>query len=322
MPRTLPTWVKDIIASGHREDHTAIQLTLGILDEEDNPIVLYFATGLIEVNDPEIQLYQADLDESDPLKMDLQTTQDGCTVNVQNVDLIFGQQLTSATDALDGATAILGLIVVARSSGSLTFAANPVDGNTLPALNGFNTIIFKAAAGDFPEIQIGADLATTLATLAAALNEADGADPDNASLLGFEYFAADTRLTIVAIAGGSGGDSFTLGANTANITRSGATLTGGDNAYFDPKIPCDVIAGAVEEKKVPLNLIGEIYAAQVVGETWASDFPFMNAPGSTAAPPVIVTVDPNDIRDPNDPNGTGLIRGRLPDDPIHGFLSI
>lgn len=204
MARSLPTWVADLIATGHREDHTAIELTLAT-----GPSV-YFATGLIEVNDPEVQLYQAELRESDPLKMDLAQAQDGCTVRIQNVDMVFGQLLTSAGDALDGATAILGLIIV------------------------------DPATGD---------------------------------------------------------------------------------AYFDPKMPCDVIADAVDEKEVPLNLIGEIYAAQVVGETWASDFSFLNAPGSTAAPPIIVA-DPNDLRDPNDPFGIGPNRGRLPDDPSLGFLHV
>lgn len=322
MPRSLPTWVEDIIATGHREDHTAIQLTLGILDEEEEPIVLYFATGFVEVNDPDVQVYQAELRENDPLRLSLQPAQDGCTLKVQNVDTVFGQQLTSASDALDGATAILGLIIIERASGSLTFAANPANNDTLPALNGFNAIVFKAVAGDFPEIQIGADLAATLAELAAQLEQADGSDLDNEPLLGFGYYADGTRLVIVAHEAGTAGNAFTLGTNTANITRSGATLAGGGDAYFDPKVPGDIVAGAVDENQVDLNFIGEIYSAQVVGETWAADFPFQNAPGSTAAPPIILVGDPNDLRDPNDPDGLRLIKGRLPDDPNLGFLTV
>jgi hypothetical protein len=190
-----------------REDHTAVIITLGILDEDDEPIVLRLATGERQVGD---DLFLGKLRENDPLKLSLLPAQDGCTLKVDNTDMLFGQQLTSASEALDGATAILGLIIVDKDTG---------------------------------------------------------------------------------------------------------------DAWFDPKMPGDIIGGQVDEIEVPLNFIGEIYAAQVIGETDASVFPYQSTPAANG----VITGDPDDLRDPNRDPGSGdifPIRGRLPDDPTLGFLHV
>lgn len=85
------------------ETHTAIVLTLG-----DGSAVLYFSTALETVG---ANVFQAELDESDPLKMSLDGLAfDSQGLKVQNVSQVFGQQLTSASEALEGATAVLAMI--------------------------------------------------------------------------------------------------------------------------------------------------------------------------------------------------------------------
>ena len=193
MARILDPDLQALIDSGHRADHAAVIITLG------DATVLRFATGRQQVG---ADLYLGELGENDPLKMSLQPTQDGCTLKVQNVDKVFGQQIASADTALNGATAMLGLIFVDEDSG---------------------------------------------------------------------------------------------------------------DAWFDPKMPGDIIAGEVSENEVQLNFIGDIYAAQVVGDTIASVFPYQSTPAA------FIAVDPNDIRDPNDPFDIGPRHGRLLGD---GFLQM
>lgn len=209
MPRTLDSDLQALIDTGHRADHTAVVLTLG----DAGPTVLHFATGQQLVGS---DLYLGELKESDALKMSLSTVGpsgnpqvDGCTLKIQNVDMVFGRQLTAASDALDGATAMLGLIFV-----------NPDTGQT----------------------------------------------------------------------------------------------------WFDPKMPGDIIGGAIDENEVPLNFVADIYASDVVGETIASVFPYQTPPVVSG----IVVSDPNDIPvgGGGDVGGGGLNggglgggggRGRLPD---------
>lgn len=97
-----------------REDHTAVIITLS--DEDET--VVRFATAEIEVGD---DVFLGKLAENDPLRLSLQPSQDGCTLKVDNTDKVFGQQLTSASEALDGATALLGLIIKDKVSGDTWF---------------------------------------------------------------------------------------------------------------------------------------------------------------------------------------------------------
>lgn len=110
------------------------------------------------------------------------------------------------------------------ATGSLTFTANPSNNDTLPALNGFSGIVFKSAAGAFPQVQIGVTLNDTLDSLVAALNASASPLLNIATYVhptGEDYFSIDTDVP------GAAGNAYTIGANTANIARSGATLTGG-----------------------------------------------------------------------------------------------
>lgn len=115
MPRDLPEELQALIDSGHRKDHTALILTLG------DGTVLPFATATIQVG---VDEFLGVLGQSDALKTSLDATRlDGCTLKVQNVDMVFGRQLTSASDKLDGATAILGIIFEDEDTGETWFDA-------------------------------------------------------------------------------------------------------------------------------------------------------------------------------------------------------
>ena len=100
MPRTLDPELQALINIGHVESHTAAKITLG------DDTVLLFATGEFQIGD---DLYLPELKEIEALKMSLTQAIDRAAIKVQNVTRVFGQQLTSATDLLDGATAMLGI---------------------------------------------------------------------------------------------------------------------------------------------------------------------------------------------------------------------
>lgn len=145
------------------------------------------------------------------------------------------------------------------ASGTLDFAANAADGDTVPAINSVTGIVFKISPGAFPEIQLGLTRAASIANLAGALNLAVGSNPILWANLAFATYEAEaTDLLITAVDAGTGGNSISLGASTANITRSGATLTGGVDAIYDPagsstnplktSLSGDIEIGAVEIK--------------------------------------------------------------------------
>ena len=105
------------------------------------------------------------------------------------------------------------------AAGRITFADNPVPGDTL-TLNGVAwTFVAGVASGD--ETEIGATLADTLTALAADLNVAT----DPAISVASYTVEDDTTLTITHDATGPDGNAFTLDASFAQ--RSAPTLTGG-----------------------------------------------------------------------------------------------
>jgi hypothetical protein len=110
--------------------------------------------------------------------------------------------------------------LAARATGTVTFSGQPSDNDTV-TFNGV-AITFKSAAGASPEIQIGADLATTIATMVSVLNASA-----NASLAIATYTGDATHLYISHDAPGTGGNSITLAKSGTNISVSGATLSGG-----------------------------------------------------------------------------------------------
>lgn len=197
MSRVLDPELQALIDGGHCEDHTAIIITLG----DDSVVHLATAAAVAEV-DGEEESFAAQLKESDGLQMSLTSESDNQQLRIQNVDKLFGQQLTSVSNALEGATAELGHI-------------------------------FR--------------------------------NPDTGAV------------------------------------------------YYDPKMPGEVMSGAVTENAVDLPFVGDIYAAQVVTDPIAAVFPYQNPPATGPN----LDRDPDDTRDPNDPSRMPW-KGRLPGDT--GFL--
>jgi hypothetical protein len=167
------------------------------------------------------------------------------TPSLGSIDAPWEQLLLSTgsveTDASDASLSVTAREAIATAptavngagpdaaTGDFTFGLNPSDDDPMPAINGFSTIVFKDAPGAFPEIQIESDLATTLSTLASQL-ETNKGDIGNEALADLTFTSDATHLLITETTPGSAGNSTTLGTNTANITRSAATLEGGSDA--------------------------------------------------------------------------------------------
>lgn len=114
------------------------------------------------------------------------------------------------------------------ATGYFDFAANPSDGDILPSINGCPDIIFSTTQNVFPYIQIGSELTTTLYNLSSSLTLNRNA-PGFTALQAVQvpYSGNPTRFSVFATAPGVAGNSITLGDDTANITRSAATLLEG-----------------------------------------------------------------------------------------------
>jgi hypothetical protein len=110
----------------------------------------------------------------------------------------------------------------ASASGTVTFStAPPVDGDKV-TINGVD-LVFAAADPGPMEVLIGGTIAATATNLANAIN-------DLTMVLGVHATVAAAVTTIRANSPGAGGNAITLARTAttgANVTVSGATLTGG-----------------------------------------------------------------------------------------------
>ena len=139
----------------------------------------------------------------------------GTTVVWNAIDSNF--KLTNGTT---GATSTLSFLTSPHSVGFATFAAQPANNDTI-TLNG-TTITFVAAAPVGSQVQIGASLTATLAALLAFCQASA-----DAQLVKFTYSVVGSGFYVTAVVGGAAGDVLTLAKVSANITLSGATLSGG-----------------------------------------------------------------------------------------------
>jgi len=109
------------------------------------------------------------------------------------------------------------------ASGTITFATNPADADTV-TINSV-AFTFKNTPTLATHVQIGTDLAATLANLIVTLNASANASVTPAT------YSADADLTMLTITHdtiGTGGNSFTIAASAG--TPSGATLAGGSTS--------------------------------------------------------------------------------------------
>lgn len=115
------------------------------------------------------------------------------------------------------------------ATGSVVFSANPIDGSTITLAG--HAVAFKdtPAAGD---VQIGGNLAATLVTLAARLNDEGAAPGNNVDIKKATYSAnADgVTLNIAYDTVGTAGDAFSVATNVVGATVPKASLAGGEPA--------------------------------------------------------------------------------------------
>ena len=118
---------------------------------------------------------------------------------------------------LMGASTDVGI----ASSGTITFAANPVAGNTI-TINGV-VWTFVASGATTAQTNIAGSLSATLTQLATDLNASS-----NPLVTPATYTAVGgTKLGISMDVSGPGGNTFTLASANVNGVVSGATLSGG-----------------------------------------------------------------------------------------------
>lgn len=130
-----------------------------------------------------------------------------------------GNTITLGGGAFSAAAVVtVATLLAVAASGSILFASNPADGDTV-TLNGV-VWTFKTTPTVAAQTQIQPTLAGTLAQLAIDLNASV-----NASLTVATYSSNPTSLIVTYDTTGAGGNAYTLAASVA--TPSGATLTGG-----------------------------------------------------------------------------------------------
>lgn len=110
--------------------------------------------------------------------------------------------------------------VTAKATGNYTFAANPVDGDNFPDLNGFGSLVFKDSPAFWYEFDIKPTLAETIANIIQVF-------ADNDVFREIDFASNATKLLLEFATVGIEGNDFTLGDATANITPSAPALMGG-----------------------------------------------------------------------------------------------
>lgn len=150
--------------------------------------------------------------------------------------------------------------------GYIRFKRNPTDGETM-AMNGTTYTFKDSPTGDY-QIQIGADLDTTLESTETKLNAATAAA---VVLATYSHSANSNDLEIQHDIAGAKGNDFTLAVGSAFATVSAATLVGGDlykHTYVSAE---DTLSSAVIEfgnAKVPSYAMNYGIVGNSIGFTW------------------------------------------------------
>lgn len=124
MPRELRPELETLIASGHCNWHTAMDITL------TSGTQLYFSSGEIYVNRFGVtRQYLAKLREVGQLDLSVDVEVDQIGFKVANVDMVIGQTLTGATRQLDGARGTRGVIFIDRNDTNFSAGQHILDQN-------------------------------------------------------------------------------------------------------------------------------------------------------------------------------------------------
>ena len=134
------------------------------------------------------------------------------------------------TDRGEGLKAATGLsdttVGTKKATGSIVFADVPTEDDTI-TVNG-TVFTFKATPVAPTDIDIKLTAAAQATEVASVLNASADTDVDDAT-----YTANNDTVEVEFDVAGTGGNAFTLATDGADISVSGATLTGGKsyNAY-------------------------------------------------------------------------------------------
>lgn len=143
--------------------------------------------------------------------------------NLNGVAAVIDTALTGATVVWSGSEFIVTSGTTGagvRAFGTISLTGNPAAANTVTI--GGTTVTFVASAPTGNQVLIGATAAATALNLQAFL-----AASVDANIAQATYSTVGTVTTVTFGAIGTGGNSFTLAKVGANITISGATLSGG-----------------------------------------------------------------------------------------------
>lgn len=136
-----------------------------------------------------------------------------------------------------GILSLASLLNAPTATGAFTFAGQPANNDTI-TLNG-TVVTFVAGAPVGNQVQIGANLAATIAAAVAFLSASV-----DAQLVKFKYFATATVLGVKATTPGAGGNALTIAKAGVNIAVSGATLAGGGGTDVSAMLSGTALLGA------------------------------------------------------------------------------
>lgn len=127
------------------------------------------------------------------------------------------------TSGTTGASSSVGFASLPDATGNISFSGQPANNDTI-TLNA-TVVTFVTGAPSGSQVQIGIDLAHTLANLMTFL-----AASVDVQILKFKYTLVGTIVYLTAVATGTAGNALTIAKSGTNIAVSGATLAGGTGA--------------------------------------------------------------------------------------------
>ncbi len=149
-----------------------------------------------------------------------------------------------------GASSTISFLNDPTAFGSVAFAAGNAANNDVVTVNG-TAVTFKTSGATGNQVNIGADNIATAVAFATFLNTST-----DTNIAAANYFALNGTVYVVYDVPGTGGNAFTLAkTGGANITLSGATLTGGSGTS---------IAGLLKGKSTQASLPANGIAAETL----------------------------------------------------------
>ncbi|MGO4171557.1 DUF3383 domain-containing protein [Bosea sp. TAF32] len=169
-----------------------------------------------------------------------------------------------------GATSSITFLSDPTAFGSIAIAAGNAANNDVVTVNGTG-VTFKTSGAAGNQVNIGADNIASAAALATFLNGST-----DAGIAAASYFALNGTVYVVYDVPGTAGNAFTLAkTGGANITLSGATLSGGSGSSIagllkgkstQASLPANGIAAETLQQAVAalINASGDWYSGELV----------------------------------------------------------